>query len=155
MSRKRFTTVATSSSSSTSIRSLNEKKWNVVVIGGDHNGLTTAAYLARAGVECGNTSYEDHGGHAGELIVLDEENENEREPIVLDEENEKESVVLDEENEMHNANDVEVDRGLVGPEDEDVWRNLRCTRLRYTTIWSSKTWNSKPPSKIWRNKSSL
>ncbi|CAN1342586.1 Receptor-like protein 43, partial [Linum perenne] len=55
------------------------------------------------GVECGNTSYEDHGGHAGEPIVLDEENENEREPFVVGEEGAKEPIVLDEENEMPNA----------------------------------------------------
>ncbi|CAN1809976.1 Pyridine nucleotide-disulfide oxidoreductase domain-containing protein 2 [Linum perenne] len=48
MWRKRFTTVATSSSSS--IRALKEKKWDAVVIGGGHNGLTAAAYLARAGL---------------------------------------------------------------------------------------------------------
>ncbi|CAN1327960.1 Pyridine nucleotide-disulfide oxidoreductase domain-containing protein 2 [Linum perenne] len=48
MWRKRFTTLATSSSSS--IRALKEKKWDAVVIGGGHNGLTAAAYLARAGL---------------------------------------------------------------------------------------------------------
>ncbi|CAN1143239.1 hypothetical protein LINPERPRIM_LOCUS26420, partial [Linum perenne] len=30
---------------------------------------------------------------------------------------------------MHNANDGEVDRGLVGPENEDVWRELRFDNL--------------------------
>ncbi|CAN1179175.1 hypothetical protein LINPERHAP2_LOCUS34052 [Linum perenne] len=81
-------------------------------------------------VECGNRSYdEDHGGHAGEPIVVDKDNDNEREPMVLDEENEKEPIVLDDENEVHNANGGEVDRGLVGPENEDVWRELRFDNL--------------------------
>ncbi|CAN1194229.1 hypothetical protein LINPERHAP2_LOCUS42448 [Linum perenne] len=81
-------------------------------------------------VECGNRSYdEDHGSHAWEPIVVDEDNDNEREPMVLDEENEKEPIVLDDENEVHNANGGEVDRGLVGPENEDVWRELRFDNL--------------------------
>lgn len=29
---------------------LKEKKWDAVVIGGGHNGLTAAAYLARSGI---------------------------------------------------------------------------------------------------------
>ncbi|CAN1181482.1 hypothetical protein LINPERHAP2_LOCUS35417 [Linum perenne] len=61
--------------------------------------------------------------------LLDEENENEREPFVVDEEGEKEPIVLDEENEMPNANDVEANRGAVGPEDVDVWKDLRFDTL--------------------------
>lgn len=38
------------SSGSISRRTLKEKKWDVVVIGGGHNGLTAAAYLARGGL---------------------------------------------------------------------------------------------------------
>ncbi|KAK9284806.1 hypothetical protein L1049_023983 [Liquidambar formosana] len=37
-------------SSSSSASALKEKKWDAVVIGGGHNGLTAAAYLARAGL---------------------------------------------------------------------------------------------------------
>ncbi|CAI0473421.1 unnamed protein product [Linum tenue] len=49
MLRKCFTTVA-SSSSFTSTHTLKEKKWDALVIGGGHNVLTAAAYLARAGL---------------------------------------------------------------------------------------------------------
>lgn len=38
------------SSSATSINALKDKKWDAVVIGGGHNGLTAAAYLARGGL---------------------------------------------------------------------------------------------------------
>lgn len=33
-----------------STRALTEKKWDALVIGGGHNGLTAAAYLARSGL---------------------------------------------------------------------------------------------------------
>lgn len=38
------------SSSATAINALKAKKWDAVVIGGGHNGLTAAAYLARGGL---------------------------------------------------------------------------------------------------------
>ncbi|XP_057529020.1 uncharacterized protein LOC130807719 [Amaranthus tricolor] len=38
------------SSSATSINVLKDKKWDAVIIGGGHNGLTAAAYLARGGL---------------------------------------------------------------------------------------------------------
>ncbi|KAA8531883.1 hypothetical protein F0562_006400 [Nyssa sinensis] len=43
MWRRRFSSVAGAK------RALKDKKWDAVVIGGGHNGLTAAAYLARAG----------------------------------------------------------------------------------------------------------
>ena len=33
----------------TSIRELASKRWDAIIVGGGHNGLTCAAYLARAG----------------------------------------------------------------------------------------------------------
>src|ERR1700758_1521721 len=33
------------------ISDLTSRRWDVVVVGGGHNGLTAAAYLARAGLE--------------------------------------------------------------------------------------------------------
>ncbi|KAK7814427.1 pyridine nucleotide-disulfide oxidoreductase domain-containing protein 2 [Quercus suber] len=39
-----------SSSSATATSALKDKKWDALVIGGGHNGLTSAAYLARAGL---------------------------------------------------------------------------------------------------------
>lgn len=39
-----------SSNGESSARSLTEKKWDALVIGGGHNGLTAAAYLARSGL---------------------------------------------------------------------------------------------------------
>ncbi|KAK3224114.1 hypothetical protein Dsin_011139 [Dipteronia sinensis] len=39
-----------SSSSASATRTLKEKKWDALVIGGGHNGLTAAAYLARGGL---------------------------------------------------------------------------------------------------------
>lgn len=39
-----------SSSTANSERVLKEKKWDALVIGGGHNGLTAAAYLARFGL---------------------------------------------------------------------------------------------------------
>ncbi|KZV19023.1 pyridine nucleotide-disulfide oxidoreductase domain-containing protein 2 [Dorcoceras hygrometricum] len=44
MWRRHLTTAATST------RQLQEKKWDAIVIGGGHNGLTAAAYLARSGL---------------------------------------------------------------------------------------------------------
>ncbi|KAL6952073.1 hypothetical protein U1Q18_040929 [Sarracenia purpurea var. burkii] len=38
------------SSRASSTRALKEKKWDALVIGGGHNGLTAAAYLARSGL---------------------------------------------------------------------------------------------------------
>ncbi|XP_073311414.1 uncharacterized protein [Primulina huaijiensis] len=38
------------STAATSTRALGEKKWDALVIGGGHNGLTAAAYLARSGL---------------------------------------------------------------------------------------------------------
>ncbi|KAJ4714409.1 pyridine nucleotide-disulfide oxidoreductase domain-containing protein 2 [Melia azedarach] len=38
------------SSSASATRTLKEKKWDALVIGGGHNGLTAAAYLARGGL---------------------------------------------------------------------------------------------------------
>uniref|UniRef100_A0A803KYE6 Uncharacterized protein n=1 Tax=Chenopodium quinoa TaxID=63459 RepID=A0A803KYE6_CHEQI len=38
------------SSSATAISALKAKKWDAVIIGGGHNGLTAAAYLARGGL---------------------------------------------------------------------------------------------------------
>ena len=46
MWRRRFS----SSSSSSARRALTERKWDALVVGGGHNGLTAAAYLARAGL---------------------------------------------------------------------------------------------------------
>lgn len=37
-------------SSAGTTRMLKEKKWDALVIGGGHNGLTAAAYLARGGL---------------------------------------------------------------------------------------------------------
>lgn len=39
-----------SSSSASATRALKERKWDALVIGGGHNGLTAAAYLARGGL---------------------------------------------------------------------------------------------------------
>ncbi|XP_050291404.1 uncharacterized protein LOC126732534 isoform X2 [Quercus robur] len=41
---------SSSSSSATATSALKDKKWDALVIGGGHNGLTSAAYLARAGL---------------------------------------------------------------------------------------------------------
>lgn len=38
------------SSSAGGIKALKEKKWDALVIGAGHNGLTAGAYLARAGL---------------------------------------------------------------------------------------------------------
>ncbi|KNA12302.1 hypothetical protein SOVF_126700 [Spinacia oleracea] len=38
------------SSTATAITALKDKKWDALVIGGGHNGLTAAAYLARGGL---------------------------------------------------------------------------------------------------------
>ena len=34
------------------VKELAAKRWDVVVVGGGHNGLTAAAYLARPGSRC-------------------------------------------------------------------------------------------------------
>ncbi|KAL9273669.1 Pyridine nucleotide-disulfide oxidoreductase domain-containing protein [Drosera capensis] len=47
MWRRRLTTAT---GGADSIRSLSTKKWDAIVIGGGHNGLTAAAYLARSGL---------------------------------------------------------------------------------------------------------
>ncbi|CAN0861870.1 Pyridine nucleotide-disulfide oxidoreductase domain-containing protein 2 [Linum grandiflorum] len=47
---KKCLTTATTSSSSTSLQALKAKKWDALVIGGGHNGLTAAAYLSRGGL---------------------------------------------------------------------------------------------------------
>lgn len=39
-----------SSSVTTTRNALRDKKWDALVVGGGHNGLTAAAYLARAGL---------------------------------------------------------------------------------------------------------
>ncbi|KAM7251754.1 hypothetical protein ACFE04_023637 [Oxalis oulophora] len=44
--RRSFTT----STAVNSLRQLTAKKWDAIIIGGGHNGLTSAAYLARAGL---------------------------------------------------------------------------------------------------------
>lgn len=46
MWRRTFATVGDGASS----RVLNDKRWDALVIGGGHNGLAAAAYLARGGL---------------------------------------------------------------------------------------------------------
>ncbi|XAR73866.1 hypothetical protein NMG60_11007980 [Bertholletia excelsa] len=48
MWRRNFST--SSGAGASAVHALKEKKWDALVIGGGHNGLTAAAYLARAGV---------------------------------------------------------------------------------------------------------
>ncbi|PIN07087.1 Phytoene desaturase [Handroanthus impetiginosus] len=50
MWRQHFRHLNTATAAAKSARPLSEKKWDALVIGGGHNGLTAAAYLARSGL---------------------------------------------------------------------------------------------------------
>lgn len=50
MWRRHSRHLSTCAAASKSARALTKEKWDAIVIGGGHNGLTAAAYLARSGL---------------------------------------------------------------------------------------------------------